>query len=121
MKDTLRDVYSNLPADNTSKPTAQKRCRSLSPLISVDEDMSLDDNDMSDKSLIEAINVSRPIKPLRRSRQCLLETRSLPNGPLLFGNSEHTATTKPIDEEDDWSNQKPDDDDFDQPFEPMVL
>lgn len=115
MKDTLRDVYSNLPDDNNNKTTTQKRSRSLSP---PDEDISLDDNDMSDKSLVRP---SRPIKPLRRPRHLLLETRSLPNGSLLFGNSPNHVTTKSIDEEDDWSNQKPDDDDFDQPFEPMVL
>jgi hypothetical protein len=119
MKDTLRDVYSNLPVEPSNKTTIQKRSRSLSP----DEDMSLDDNDM-DKSLVEAIKFSRPIKPLRRPRHCLLETRSLPNGPLLFDNPDHTlnhVTTEAIEEEDDWSNQKPNNDDFDQPFEPMVL
>lgn len=121
MKDTLRDVYSDLPVDNTNKTTTQKRSRSLSPLTPLDDNMLLDDNDMSDKSLVDSIKLSRPIKPLRRPRHSLLETRSLPNGALLFGNPDHTSnhvTTKTIDEEDDWSNQSPGDDDA---FEPMIL
>jgi hypothetical protein len=124
MNDTLQDVYSNMPVDNVDKATTKKRSRSLSPLIPPNEGtcMSLDDNDIS---LVEAIKVSRPMKPLRRPRHSLLETSSLPNGSLLFG-SDHTpnhAATKTINEEDDWSNPKPDDEDFpvDQPFEPMVL
>ena len=119
MNDTFQDVYSNMPVDNVDKATTKKRSRSLSPLIPPDEGMSLDDNDIS---LVEAVKLSRPMKPLRRLRHSLLETRSLPNAPLLFGNSDHTSnyvTTKPINEEDDWSNPKPDDDD--EPFEPMVL
>lgn len=123
MNDTFQDVYSNMPVNNADKATTKKRSRSLSPLIPADEGMSLDDNDTSDISLVEAVKLSRPMKPLRRPRHSLLETCSLPNGPLLFGNSDHTlnhVTTKPINE-DDWSNPKPDDDDFDQPFEPMVL
>ena len=123
MNDTFQDVYSSMPVGNVDKATTKKRSRSLSPLISPDEGMSLDDNDTtSDISLVEAVKLSRPTKPLRRPRHSLLETRSLPNGPLLFSNSDHTpshVTTKPINEEDDWSNTKPDDDD--QPFEPMVL
>jgi hypothetical protein len=118
MNDTFQDVYSNMPVGNVDKATTKKRSRSLSPLISPDEGISLDDNDIS---LVEAEKLSRPTKPLRRPRRSLLETRSLPNGPLLFGNSDYTlnhVTTKPINE-DDWSNTKPDDDD--QPFEPMVL
>ena len=125
MNDTFQDVYSNMPVDNVDKATTKKRSRSLSPLalIPPDEGMPLDDNDTSDISLVEAVKLPRPMKPLRRPRHSPLETRSLPNGPLLFGNSDHTSNhimTKPINEEDDWSNPKPDDD-FDQPFEPMVL
>ena len=119
MNDTFQDVYSNMPVRNIDRATTKKRSRSLSPLISPDEGMSLDDNDTSDIPLVEAVKLSRPTKPLRRPRRSLLETRSLPNGPLLFGNSNYTLnhdTTKPINE-DDWSNT-PDDD---QPFEPMVL
>lgn len=122
MNDTFQDVYSNMPVGNVNKATTKKRSRSLSPLISPDEGMSLDDNDTSDKLLVEAVKLSRPMKPLRRPRHSLLETRSLPNGALLFGNSDHTlnhVTTNPINEEEDWSSAKPDDDD--QPFEPMVL
>ncbi|KAF8812448.1 hypothetical protein BYT27DRAFT_7182882 [Phlegmacium glaucopus] len=122
MNDIFRDVYSNMPVDSTNQSTTGKRSRSLSPLISPDADMLLDENDQS-MSPVETTNPSRPIKPLRRSRHSLLETRSLPNGPLLFGNSDHTPdhiATKTIDEEDDWSNQKADED-FEQPFEPMVL
>lgn len=122
MNDTFQDVYSNIPVGNVDKASTKKRSRSVSPLIAPDEGVSLDDKDMSDISLVEAVKLSRPMKPLRRPRHFLLETRSLPNGPLLFGNSDHTlthVTTKPINEEDDWSNTKPDDDD--QPFEPMVL
>jgi hypothetical protein len=122
MNDTFRDVYSNMPVDNVDKAATKKRSRS--PLIPPDEGMTLDDNDSSDILLVEAVKPSRPMKPLRKPRHSLLETRSLPNGPLIFGNSEsdHTpnyVTTKTINEEDDWSNPKPDDDD--QPFEPMVL
>ena len=120
MNDTFQDVYSNMPVDNVAKGTTKKRSRSLSPLIPPDEGMSLDDNDTS-IPLVEAIKPSRPMKPLRKPRRSLLETRSLPNGQLLFGNSDHTVATKTINEEDDWSNAKPDDDDIDQPFEPMVL
>jgi len=123
MNDIYRDVYSNMPVDNINQSTTRKRSRSLSPLIPLDADMSSDDNDQSSISLVEAIKPSRPIKPLRRSRHSLLETRSLPNGPLLFGNTDHTSNhtaTKTIDEEDDWSNQKADED-FEHPFEPMVL
>jgi hypothetical protein len=121
MNDTFEDVYSNMPVGNVDKATSKKRSRSLSPLIPPDEGMSLDDNDTSDISLDEAAKLSRPIKPLRRPQHSLLETRSLPNGPLLFGNSDHTpnhVTTKSINE-DDWSITNLDDDD--QPFEPMVL
>jgi hypothetical protein len=122
MNDTFQDVYSNMLVDNVDKATTKKRSRSPSPLIPPDEGMTLDDNDTSDILLVEAaVKPVRPMKPLRRSRHTLLETRSLPNGPLLFGNSDHTpnhVTTKTINE-DDWSNPKPDDDD--QPFEPMVL
>lgn len=116
MNDTFQDVYSSMPVDSVDKVTTKKRSRSLSP----DEGMSLDDNDIS---LVEAVKPPRPMKPLRRPRHSLKETRSLPNAPFLFGNSDHTlnhVTTKPINEEDDWSNPKPDDDD-DEPFEPMVL
>jgi hypothetical protein len=124
MNDTFQDVYSNMPVDDVDKAATKKRSRSLSPLIPPDEGMTLDDNDSSDISLVEPVKLSRPMKPLRRPRHSLLETRSLPNGPLIFGNSDHRDTpnhftTKTINEEDDWSNPKPDDDD--QPFEPMVL
>lgn len=123
MNDTFRDVYSNMPVDNVDKATTKKRSRSLSP-SPPDESMALDDNDSSNTSLVEAVKISRPMKPLRRPRHSLLGTRSLPNGPLIFGNSDHTpnhvtARTKTINEEDDWSIPKFDD--GDQPFEPMVL
>ena len=123
MNDTFQDVYSNMSVGNVYKATTKKRSRSLSPSIPPDESMALDDNDTNDM-LVEAVKLSRPIKPLRvrRPRHSLLETRSLPNGPLLFGNSDHTlnhVTTRPINEEDDWSNIKADDDD--ESFEPMVL
>ena len=116
MNDTIRDVYSNFSVDNTNNSATQKkRSRSLSPLIPV-ADMSSDDNDISDLSLVEP--TKRPIKPLRRPRHSLLETRSLPNGPLLFGASDRTSAT--IEEEEDWSNEKVDED-FEQPFEPTFL
>ena len=121
MNDTFQDVYSNMPVGNVNKATTKKRSRSLSPLLPPDEGMSLDNNDTSDISLVDAAKLSRPMKPLRRTRHSLLETRSLPNGPSLFGKSDHTLnhdTTKPINEESDWSNTNLDDD---QPFEPMVL
>lgn len=119
MNDTLRDVYSGMPVDNTNKSITRKRSRSASPLTPPDPNMVLDDNEIS---LTEPIQLSRPIRPLRTSRHSLLETRSLPNGPLLFGNSDHTPDimTKTIDEEDDWSNRKADED-FEKPFEPMVM
>ena len=113
MNDIFQDVYSNMPVDNVDKATTKKRSRSLSPLIPSDEGMPLDDNDTSNISLVEAL--PRPMKPLRRPRNSL--SRSLPNGPLLFGNSDHTpshVTTKSINEEDDWSNPLDE-------FEPMVL
>jgi hypothetical protein len=103
MKDTFQDVYSNMPVDNADKATTKKRSRSLSPLIPPDEGMALDDNDTSDISLVEGVKLSRPMRPLRRPRHSLSETRSLPNGQLLFGNSDHTpnhVTTKTINEED---------------------
>ena len=113
MNDAFRDAYSNFPVDDTNKSTTKKRSRSLSPLIP-----DVDDNEMND---IEAIR-SRPIKPLRRPRRPLLETPSLPNGSLFFDNLDHTpdAITTKTAEEDDWSNQKADEN-FEQPFEPMVL
>jgi hypothetical protein len=135
MNDTMREVYSNLPANAnaTDNLISRKRSRSVTEgdercFIAEDSETPVDAEQKA--GIIppqhggDTLPFTRPTKGLRISRHPLVETRSLPNGSFSFGRGMDLSSeaNKPvsINEENDWSVEsafQPSEQDFD----PMIL
>lgn len=122
--DTLREVFSSLPSGSSPHTSPRKRGRSVSfhePESggALDEDGDagmLHTNPEPEEEFVTLVmgsdaksDMMRPIKPLRRSRRTLMETRSLPVGLLRFsGESTNHDNMSPANPEmekldEDWT------------------
>lgn len=127
--DTLRDVYTSVQVFPESSAPALKRSR---PSSDHEEDNDNDNDQMItrlDQGIADQMPIfldlepHRNIKPLRKSRKLITETRSLPNGSFSFFDHPNEDPAMLTKSEDDWSEPSLVQtlNSGETPFEPMVL